>query len=121
MKDRHMTILADAIRESLSDLGTRLFNQAGLTPLRVEELVELHARTLAEHMNGQPKVDPVSTGLDDREINAILAGLRLLQYQFYPNDTRPGIMIIEDIFHGDDDEPLTDDEINALCERLNTE
>lgn len=62
--------------------------------------------------------------LDARELGAVLAGLRLLQglHEGRINTTKAEMDVaIDDIeTSGGDHDPLTEDEIDTLCERLNT-
>lgn len=56
--------------------------------------------------------------MDERETNTVLAALRLWQMQ-RERDLPGGL--VEVATNGHTQEPLTDDEIDALCERINTE
>ena len=56
--------------------------------------------------------------MKDRELNTVLAALRLWQMQ-RERDITGGLAVIAS--NGHTQEPLNSDEIDALCERLNTE
>ncbi len=61
----------------------------------------------------------VAPKFDYREVCTVLAALRVFQAHqltdYVPND--PGTRI-KDMEHFEDCEPLTDEEIDALCERI---
>lgn len=70
--------------------------------------------TTALEAAGSPSRDV----LDDRELAAVLAGLRLLQH--HKDGTKPDDVGIEAIVsQAGEETPLTNDEIDALCMRLN--
>lgn len=53
------------------------------------------------------------------ELNAVLAGLRLLQARVTPGSSRSAMDVIDILTDEGTDDPLTTEEIDRLCERIN--
>ncbi|MGD9613819.1 MAG: hypothetical protein AB7H90_01330 [Alphaproteobacteria bacterium] len=85
------------------------------------EVAEKISAILAEHVGGHVTLMPPALALPDRELAAVLAGLRLLQCGYVASgdpDDQAGIELIAS--NNGALVPLDDDEIDALCERLNS-
>jgi len=65
---------------------------------------------------------PTAVALNDREISAVLAGLRMLQYAIDNATSYGGLHedIIDISSNGGTLEPLGSEEIDELCERVNS-
>jgi hypothetical protein len=62
------------------------------------------------------EVDATEAALDARELATVLAALRNWQTHLCVNDGLPGAEFAE---HFEGIDPMTDEEIDELCERLN--
>jgi len=82
-----------------------------------------HLREIAAELISNAPQEPTTVTLDERELSAVLAALRYWQWQrsdiIQSLNTRGGAIL--DIESNDDEvEPLSDSELDALCERINT-
>jgi hypothetical protein len=84
------------------------------------------SRFLDQHGNVQPPNCSRTTAITPRERDTILAALRLWQHaqdgsvSLYNKDCDTLQELEDEIACGDHGNPLTNDEIDALCERVNT-
>lgn len=74
---------------------------------------ELAGEALLHTDAGDPEPEPLKHNLSGEQLATVLAALRFWQDHFSQPDPTKGMP------HFDDHEPLTDDEIDKLCEQLN--
>lgn len=115
--------LSDSIfYENADDWTIGTFACVDDIPARCPHLREIAAELIRE-ATAMDKIETTTVTLDERELSAVLAALRYWQWQrsdiLHSLNTRGGAIL--DIESSNDEvEPLTDKELDALCERINT-
>lgn len=121
-KDERIGSLSNSVfYEAADDWETGTFNTVDEIPARCPHLREVATNLIMESIVANE--DKTTVTLDERELSAVLAALRYWQWQrsdiIHSLNTRGGaILQIED--NDGEVEPLTDSELDALCERINT-